>query len=257
MLGTGAAYAGPGQASSGYLVKEGTTSLLLDCGNGVVSRLQEAGELEGLTALLFTHLHADHLLDVFPLFYSRVYGGKQYPPLPVFLPPGESDRFARIAEVLRVEPRKLFEGAFHTSEFDAAGMTLDGLKLAFNRNRHPVPTYSVRIEKYPISVVYTADTGPYDELADFARNCSLLLSEASLSEQDYDPEHPLHLTPRLAATVAKKARVRRLLLTHLWPHYDRQTMLTQAQKVFPATELAEELQRYVIARIGPPGQRLG
>ncbi len=248
VLGTGAAYPGPHQASSGYLVVEGETRLLIDCGSGVVSRLQEAGELEGLTQLLFSHIHADHLLDVFPLFYSRLYArGKNYPPLPAYMPPGEVERFARLAEVLRIEPRRLVEGVFRTTEYDPqAGLRIGTLQISFLRTVHPVPAFALRLDRGNSSLVYSADTAPFPELAEFARGCDLLLCEATLSQQDFDPEHAIHLTPALAADVATKAGAKRLLLTHMWPYYDRQSMLEEGQGVFPNTELAEELKRYPI-----------
>ncbi len=248
VLGTGAAYPGPRQACSGYLVKEGETNLLLDCGNGIVSRLQEAGELETITGLWFSHLHADHLLDIFSLFYSRVYArGKRFPPLPVYLPPGESERFAQLAEVMRVEPRRLLEGAFQTTEYDPIfGLSIGGLRLSFLRTAHPVPAFAVRVQSGSSSVVYSSDTGPLPELAEFARGCDLMLSEATLSDEDFDPARPIHLTPSMAAELAAKAGAGRLLLTHIWPHYDREAMLEQARRVFPPTELAEELRRYTV-----------
>jgi ribonuclease BN (tRNA processing enzyme) len=248
VLGIGAAYPGPGQACSGYLVKSGETSLLIDCGNGIVSRLQQAGELEGLTALLFSHLHADHCLDIFPLFYSRAFSrDSSLAPLPIYLPPGEMERFARLAEVLRVEPPRLLDGTFTAAEFDpSAGLQVGDLRLSFAQTEHPVPTYSIRVEDGYGSFAYSSDTGPTEKLAELARGCDLLLSEATLGEEDFNPSNPLHLTPRMAAEVALQTGARALLLTHIWPHYDRQTMLEEARRVFPATELAEELRRYPI-----------
>ncbi len=248
VLGTGAAYPGPGQASSGYMVRDGRTGLLMDCGNGVVSRLQDAGEMDNLTALVFSHIHADHLLDIFPLFYSRAYvKGERPPRLPLYLPPGEADRFARIAEALRVEPRKLFEEAFDVAEYDPdAGLRIDNLWLSFARNEHPIPTFAIKVEGGGGSMVYSSDTGPSQPLVELARGCNLALCEATLEEADYNPDKPIHLTPRLAAELAKQAGVHRLLLTHLWPFYDRQQMLAEATRVFPSSELAEELKRYPI-----------
>ena len=248
VLGTGAAYPGPHQASSGYLVKEGETRLLIDCGNGVVSRLQEAGELESLTHLLFSHLHADHMLDIFPLFYSRLYArGKRFPPLPVYMPPGEVERFTRLAEVLRIEPQKLLGRVFHIEQYDAqAGLVIDSLRISFLRTVHPVPAFALRLDSAGHSLVYTADTAPFPELGDFARGCDLLLAEATISQEDFDPEHAIHLTPALAADLATKAGARRLLLTHMWPFYDRQAMLEEGLRIFPDTELAEDLARYSI-----------
>jgi len=246
VLGAGAAYPGPGQASSGYLIRDGATSLLLDCGNGIVPRLQEAGELERLSAILFSHLHADHFLDIYPLFYSRLYGKRRYPPLPVFLPPGEASQMARVTEVLRVDTQKFGE-AFHLQEFDpAAGMEYGGLRLSFQRNDHPVTTFGVRVEKDGAAFVYSSDTGPMPQLEQFARGCDLLVIEASVGAADFDPKKAIHLTPGLAGEVAARAGAKRMLLTHMWPHYDRGEMLREAQGTFPGAELAEELKRYPV-----------
>ncbi|MCL4532306.1 MAG: MBL fold metallo-hydrolase, partial [Actinobacteria bacterium] len=70
--------------------------------------------------------------------------------------------------------------------------------------------------------------------------------EASLSDADFDPAHSIHLTPRLAAEIAVGAGAKRLLLTHIWAFYDRQAMLSDAKRLIPATELAEELRRYQV-----------
>ena len=246
VLGTGAAYPGPRQACSGYLVRDGQTGLLLDCGNGIVSRLQEAGEMDNLTAIIFSHLHADHLLDIFPLFYSRAYArGKSYPRLPVYLPPGETDRFVRIAEVLRVEPKKLFERTFDVTEYEPySGLKIDSLHISFASNEHPIPTYAIRIDDGGSSIIYSSDTGPSPALEQLARGSHLALFEATLAGSDYNPVNPIHLTPSLAAEIAAKAAVKKLLLTHIWPFYDRSAMLAAAQRVFQPTELAEELKLY-------------
>ncbi len=248
VLGSGAAYPGPHQASSGYLIREGETGLLIDCGNGVVPRLQEAREMDNVTTLLFSHLHPDHLLDIFPLFYARLYArGKVYPTLPVFMPKGEAERFARLAEVLRVDTHKLCDEIFSVREYDPSGtLAADGLTVSFLRTAHPVPAYALRIENGRGSLVFSSDTGPLPGLAEFARGCDLLLCEASIGPEDFDPGHAIHLTPAMAAEVAVSAGAKRLLLTHLWPFYDRQEMLQQARIVFPQAELAEELDRYRI-----------
>ena len=252
VLGNGSAYAGPRQASSGYLVRDGDAGLLIDCGNGVVSRLLEAGEQDNVTALLLTHLHADHLLDIFSLFYSRIFAiGKSYPRLPIYLPPGEADRLRSLAEVLRVEPVKLFEQAFELKEYDPDGqLELGTLRVSFAPNSHPVPAYAVRVENGTSSLVCSSDTGPQERLEALARGCDLLLAEATWDDATFEASRPIHLTPRLAAEVAVRAGARRLLLTHIWYGYDLSAMVASARRVFPATDLAEELKRYAIGGSG-------
>ena len=100
---------------------------------------------------------------------------------------------------------------------------------------HPVPAYAIRVEHGNKSLVYTGDTGPNDALVELARGADLLLSEAAL--QDDDPNNPvdLHLTPSDAGEHAKKAGVKKLVITHVPPWYDRETQAENARRTFSGT----------------------
>jgi hypothetical protein len=79
----------------------------------------------------------------------------------------------------------------------------------------------------------TGDTGPNDALVQLARGADLLLSEAAL--EDNDPHNPgdLHLTPADAGEQAKKAGVKRLVITHVPPWYNRETQAENARRTYP------------------------
>ncbi len=66
-------------ACSGYLVQEGEYALLLDCGNGVFSKLRRFRDYVDIDAVLISHLHADHLLDLVPYSYALSYAPRQQP----------------------------------------------------------------------------------------------------------------------------------------------------------------------------------
>jgi ribonuclease BN (tRNA processing enzyme) len=80
--------------------------------------------------------------------------------------------------------------------------------------------------------VYTGDTGPCDNVHEAADKADVLLSEASFVEGGDNPEH-LHLTGREAATIAVKAGVGRLILTHVPPWHDRAEVQREAEPHFP------------------------
>ena len=62
-------------ACSGYLVEvDAGPRLLIDCGSGVFGKLRRHGEFERIDAVLISHLHADHLLDLVPFAYALTYG---------------------------------------------------------------------------------------------------------------------------------------------------------------------------------------
>src|ERR687890_784290 len=70
-------------ACSGYLLEDGETAVLLDCGNGVFSQLRKFRDYTQVNAVVLSHLHADHFLDLVPYAYALTYAPRQQPvPVP-------------------------------------------------------------------------------------------------------------------------------------------------------------------------------
>lgn len=93
------------------------------------------------------------------------------------------------------------------------------------------------------TVVYTGDTRPSDATIEVAHGADLLIHEATFS----DDEAPLaietgHSTAREAATVAERASVRQLVLTHISSRYSRDAheLLAQARSVLPTALVARD-----------------
>lgn len=71
LLGTGCPVASPRRYGPANLIRGGGVSLLVDCGSGVTQRLVEAGASGAeIDAVLLTHLHSDHIVDLFQLVIS-------------------------------------------------------------------------------------------------------------------------------------------------------------------------------------------
>ena len=77
-------------ACSGYLAQEQGVSVLLDCGNGVFSKLRRICDYVDVDAVVITHMHADHFLDLVPFSYALRYAPRQQP-VPVAGWPGTED----------------------------------------------------------------------------------------------------------------------------------------------------------------------
>ena len=90
VLGQVTVVAGRDGACSGYLIEEGDTCLLLDCGNGVFSKLRKFRDYVDVDAVVVSHLHADHMLDLVPYSYALTYAPRQQP-VPVDHWPGTDD----------------------------------------------------------------------------------------------------------------------------------------------------------------------
>ncbi|MFH1424731.1 MAG: ribonuclease Z [archaeon] len=95
------------------------------------------------------------------------------------------------------------------------------------------------------SIVYSGDTAPCDGLIEFSKNADLLIHEATYTDELKDKaENREHSTARQAAEIAKKANVKRLILTHISGRYKETTqLLKEARGVFENTEVAEDLMK--------------
>ena len=218
ILGRSPASPNPGEACAGYLVEGGGGRVLIDIGPGVVAQLLKRHHPDELDAVIVSHMHADHMLDLATLRY--VYPWRARPReerLRVVLPPGSADQILDLAR--GVGSARHFEDAFRLSEHDGSSpLGFGGLSLTPVETEHFIPCWGFRAEADGALLAYTADSGPCDSLRTLAHGAGLLLSEATLRSVEEDaqpPERRGHLTPGEAAQAAREARAASLVLTHL------------------------------------------
>lgn len=202
---------GPDSPASCYLVEADGVTVMLDLGQGAAGPLQRYIDPATLRAILISHLHSDHCLDMTALGVVLQYGpARPRGPIPVLAPDGA---LARIAAACGPET----DEAQLASLFEFAA-PVDGpigpFAARFARMNHPVETYAVRLEHAGRSLVFTGDTGPTDALVDLAHGADLLLAEAGWAGGP-EAAPDLHLTGAAAGDHATRAGVGRLLLTHV------------------------------------------
>lgn len=224
----------PGRACSCYLLRSRDAAVLLDLGSGALGNLHTAIDYPELDAVVVSHMHADHFLDVIPLRYGLKYGPLlRDSRMPLWLPPGGSAMLRTIASAFAREgPSDFLDEVFVVNEYDPAiPLEINDVKLTFRRTRHYVETYAIRADCGKASVVYSADTAPCDEVVEHARNCSLFLCESTLGLGNEDGERG-HLTAEEAGQLAARAEARRLILTHYSATYAPDELVEAAQSSF-------------------------
>jgi len=94
-------------------------------------------------------------------------------------------------------------------------------------------------------IVYTGDTRPFKDLAKIAEKADLLICEATFGDELSErAKEDGHSTPVQAARIAKKAKVKRLVLTHISARYNENSaLLEQAKKIFKNTLVAEDFMK--------------
>ena len=241
VLGRYGPYPKAGGACSGYLVEKGDTRILMDCGSGVLARLQQFLPLRDLTAVILSHLHADHMADALILRYflqiGQARGLVDKKPLPIYLPDSPADVYAMLAGAAEYAPHVITDGM---------RTQIGALHVRFRAMMHAVPSYGVRLTSKDRSLCYTGDTGYHGGIAPFAEGASLFLPDTGFLAADKPAQNPNHMTPAESAGVAASAGVEKLLLTHLWPGYDEKAVLAEASPVFPAAKIAVEGERYTV-----------
>ncbi|HVL51053.1 MAG TPA: MBL fold metallo-hydrolase [Actinomycetota bacterium] len=231
VLGASGTYPKPGGATSGFLLRVGEYTVWMDCGTGTFANLQRHTDFHDLSGVVITHLHLDHILDFYSLYYALKYGKDSRGPtgLEVYAPAGAE---AHLAQLLSPTASEDFGGFF---DFRAVK---NGDKIAilpfvftFLRTEHPVETLAVRVEANGRSLVYTADTAWKESLVKFAQGANVLIAEATLQEPDAGGQS-VHMTAEEAGRLAVDARVKRLVLTHLAPGLDPTVSMDQAARHF-------------------------
>ncbi|MEV5747296.1 MBL fold metallo-hydrolase [Actinoallomurus sp. NPDC052308] len=225
VVGCSGSFPGPTSPASCYLVEADGFALLLDLGNGALGALQRQIDLYAIDAILLSHLHADHCLDLCGYYVARKYvaGGPQ-PRIDVHGPAGTAERMARAYD-LPLDPgmREVFD--FRTLR--PGTLQVGPFTVTAARVNHPVEAYGFRLEHQGRAMAYSGDTGESDALVTLAEGADLLLAEASFLEGRQDPTQG-HLTGGQAAEHAARAGVGRLVLTHLVPWNDPATVLAEA-----------------------------
>jgi ribonuclease BN (tRNA processing enzyme) len=222
-----------GRASTSYLLWiDGEARLLVDMGSGSMLRFEESGaELETLETVVLTHLHIDHTVDL-PSFVKAGFFSSRRKPLEIIAPYGNS-RFPSVGEFLE----NLFgeKGAYRymhdvltpqSDSFQIIPFEVKKDSIITKRYRDfslrlitvhhgIVPALALRIDIDDKSIVISGDTNDEDKnLEKIAENADLFIVHHAIPEHAGEVAKTLHMRPSEIAYVAKKAGVKKVVLTH-------------------------------------------
>jgi ribonuclease BN (tRNA processing enzyme) len=240
VLGNYGPFPGKGGACSGFLLQDVETNILIDCGNGVLSRLQDYCNIENLDAIILSHLHSDHSSDMFVLRYA----------MQSKLAQKTIDKRLKVYTPATPEPvynDLTFNGVFNLHNI-IEGMELEikGIKFTFYKTVHPVECYGMRVEKDGKVFAYSADTTYTENIIKVAKDADMFLCDANATENIKAKSNPPHLSVKEACDISKKAKVKRLLLTHFWFEEPRENYINDSIGLFNNLALSEEFKEYEI-----------
>ncbi|WP_290812116.1 MBL fold metallo-hydrolase [Halovivax sp.] len=235
-LGTGSAMPTGDRYQAGILVQEDDRTVLVDCGSGVLHRLQQSGVgYEAVSTVLLTHHHLDHVADLMPLMKARWLAGEEH--LEIVGPQGTKglvDGLLSVHEYMQdrldLRVREVVAGEFSVAGFDVEAY----------ETRHSLPCLAYRFDD---RFTFSGDSEAFAGLANFADGCAILAHDCSFPDDVDVSNHP---TPSELGEALAGTEIGRLYLTHLYPHTQgrQEEMRRSVAEHFDGdVRFAEDLQR--------------
>ena len=265
VIGAAGGYPYGGHACSGFLLTAVDFKVLLDCGPGVAVELLKYQDASDLDAIVLSHLHPDHSLDLIAVGYALMTEWiklRHRRRVRLYLPSGgiaffeilaglfghknwqfvDSDYgpgYAAVRAAIEEGRDWMFE-VFDVYEFDPGDTVYTGaLAFATVPAIHTPEAVCLRVDHGGVRLVYTADTKPFSGLADFCKGADLLIAEGHFSGSH--PPGGSHMTPTEAGQMAQEAGAKRMLLTHIAAMEDADSALAAVRAAYDGpVELAIE-----------------
>ena len=208
ILGNNGPFAKAGGACSSYLLQNAGKNAVIDMVPGSLAVLQKYIDILDIDAIIFSHLHYDHMSDVFSLKYAlgllRAREGFDKK-IRLFLPKTPENCSLEISNDDSFEVNYIFDGFKEN---------IIGLNAVFFSMTHPVETYAVSFEECGKRFVYSGDTTLNDKISDIAKGAELYLVDGGLLKVH---EGGPHMTVAQACKTASYAK--KTVVTHLSPLY--------------------------------------
>jgi len=245
ILGCYAPYAPAEGACSGYLIQSDNLNIMFDCGHGAFAQLQKHINFRNLDALVITHFHPDHYIDIHAVRHAlggALRDGSRRDPLVVYTPSEPSEIFEKINS---------WQDVFITIPLEDAMLRnnrFSDVEMSFFPTEHSIPTFGVKITNKEGGIfTYTSDTAWYNNLITACLGSKLILVEASLRDSDIVYTKKGHMTAKQAGTLGQKVQAKKLILTHFWPEYNLNQLKREAEVSFEGqVELAEMGKTFIL-----------
>lgn len=236
VLGSGTSVPHSQRASAAFWLQTESGSVLLDCSSDAAHRMaQENLDWANLDAIWISHLHLDHCGGLATLLFALKHSPQtqdRRKPLKIFTCQGVERLLKAIDEA---NDYRLFKPPFPVELRELTGAEefwpLEGVRGTTFSTPHTRESLAIRLtNSEDKSMVYSADTGVSEELAEFARGAELFMLECSFRQ--HKPVET-HLNLAEAMRMAHIAEPRRLLLTHLYPEWDGFDLEAEAHRLWP------------------------
>ncbi len=213
VLGSGTCVPSLTRSAPGYYMEAEDYQLLVDCGSGTLLQLERAGRsYRDIDAVFITHRHPDHFADLMPLIHALLHTPKFTREKDLFIfGPAEFITYYNMAIATVLGEPQEFTLQLHATydKFD-----FGPFNVFTEKTLHSANSIAYRLEYEGKAVVFTGDADYDQGLIDISIAADLLVADCSFPDAD---KVKGHLSAKECGIVAKKAGVKKMLLSHLYP----------------------------------------
>lgn len=230
VLGSAGSHPGNGRACASYMVSADDRHLLLDCGNGSMTNLIDAVDPARLDAVIISHLHPDHFVDLYGLHYALRFHSDGAKKVDVHAPDGARELMTSILlgdsadSFTRHLPVRVAAAGDH--------LEIGPFEVELFAANHPIETLASRVTVNGRVIAYSGDSGASDDVIACADSADLFICDSTWLSQDAPFPPGLHMTGTEAGQHASAAQAERLMITHVFPQRDPEQVATDARTVY-------------------------
>ncbi|MHA1792957.1 MAG: MBL fold metallo-hydrolase [Promethearchaeota archaeon] len=234
-LGTAASIISLKRNPVSFILKLDDNFFLMECGEGTTRRLIENGiDLNKIKCVFISHAHADHVSGIITFLWHSWLMNNRKDPLEIIAPSYVHDRILKMLELTSTPVNAFNYPIIYSSTGDGhesgkgVNIELKNLKLAKDwtvlrthaMGIHVPPSSAIRLdvfkhEKLKFSLCYSGDTAPAKDICNLAKDCDILIHEATYLKDDEKKARSYHhCTAYDAGKIAQDARAKQLVIVH-------------------------------------------
>src|SRR5258705_6318339 len=153
VLGSSGGYARADNPCSGFYLEAGEARLWIDAGHGTFAALRRVVDFRALDAVILSHIHPDHCVDLYALHVALLWGEGQGIKIPLYAPPGSREA---LAPLLFDDGLAKFDAAFdYRGIEEGREIEIKGVRGTFLRTQHPIHTLAMRLAASEAVLTYS------------------------------------------------------------------------------------------------------
>lgn len=243
ILGVGTFFVNTGRSASAYLLVADGKKILIDCGPGTLMRLSQIGVApRDLDYIFITHFHADHTSDLFPLFMNLrlldFYPENKLTKFPQIIGPKGIYKFLlRISDIYQLPSLKNWEKiklADVKPSQEIGKIKIEAFKVKHNAFGVLAKANAYRFSHEGKTIAFSGDSIHCLGIEKACRNADLFVCDASYPKGE---ANAAHMDTKDVGEISKKCRVKKVVLTHLYPQYDNVDLVSEVKEYFPGEVL--------------------